>query len=762
MKKQKQLYLLLLLFAIQHGMSQKSTGHVTLLKKNEAAKVDGHVTLLKRSAAMIYLGGSGSFPLGKDKGLSFLKNTAGVNADVYAPILKKSIISLGLNASSDWSFSNNLALTNIPSPFSIIGENSTSVTATSSSGLKQQNFKFGGGPQLNIHVLDKLIISPIFQVGYMSIAQKNYTATQNSVVTYAGSTDPYSYTLLNISESTSNGLALVPKLRLQYFFNHWIGLWVEGSYNYGPKVKTTVSTFTPDNVPDANGQYQLGQMQDGRTVTEVRQKNYKAVGVAGGLVFSVGTGKPNTERGTKPNGQDDGNSYPPKGKIKKEKLTEDSKPQKNNLLAEENSTKRKCKEYNAPEIINPKNGDNVSLQNDAIQLDYIKSNAVFVNYKVIIWKEVKGKREVLLDKTYPHNFNGKIVGLKLQKDKPETLSVQMQAIPCEQGNCPTDNSDKAGYQKASCTTFTNEGKSNITTFSTSGNSCIPNYDWKLTKAICSDSGKIKVFGWYKISKSNPNQNITSLTLDSVSIRVNNDTVTATELTNSLSNLPHTTTTDTIFYSFKIDGDANCNKEVALKLYFTSTINTGTVNNPNECKNTYQCQATLDSLPCCICRYCEKAENMKIELNQDSATVTADNMLHINQRITVTPKKISKVTAEIVALEEYGVDDACKTCRRSKAGDLEENNVYHFVEANKLKWIVGASINASPANNPHSYPTKILEWETNKQGAVTFDLNVALPSTAALSCCARHGKICIRYSFTDIDCKTCNQLVCYEY
>ena len=165
--------------------------------------------------------------------------------------------------------------------------------------------------------------------------------------------------------------------------------------------------------------------------------------------------------------------------------------------------------------------------------------------------------------------------------------------------------------------------------------------------------------------------------------------------------------------------------------------------------------TCDTLRC-ICTYCEKPENMKIEDISLTATTVATDNLNIAQHFKITPKNISKINAAIVYMEEGQMDDGCKKCRK------DENEVYHFVGTNTATWNTSAAISASPGNSAGSYPSKILDWNSNAQGDLIFNLTVGLPGTAPLSCCNRHGKICIRYSFTDIECKTCPIVVCYTY
>jgi hypothetical protein len=91
-----------------------------------------------------------------------------------------------------------------------------------------------------------------------------------------------------------------------------------------------------------------------------------------------------------------------------------------------------------------------------------------------------------------------------------------------------------------------------------------------------------------------------------------------------------------------------------------------------------------------------------------------------------------------------------------------NSPFHFISKNTATWGSAAPHNASPSNSTAMYPSKIIKWATNKQGNVKFDFNIGLPGTIPGSSCKHKGKICIRYLFTDADCKVCERMICYTY
>ncbi len=122
-----------------------------------------------------------------------------------------------------------------------------------------------------------------------------------------------------------------------------------------------------------------------------------------------------------------------------------------------------------------------------------------------------------------------------------------------------------------------------------------------------------------------------------------------------------------------------------------------------------------------------------------------------QPFSVNPKNITKITAEIISIsEDTSIDNACKTCAEN------ENAVYHFIGNNTTNW--NGSTNALNITTP----SKTVEWICNNQDNLTVNLNIALPGISKLTCCKHKGQVCIRYYFTDVDCKTCEKFECYNY
>ena len=403
-----------------------------------------------------------------------------------------------------------------------------------------------------------------------------------------------------------------------------------------------------------------------------------------------------------------------------------------------------CITYKAPIITSPATGSHVQMNKENLNIRFVPSKTLLANYKVMVWRNNNQKRELIHEEIYPNNFNGTITGLKLSNKKTEELTVQMQAIA---GNSINVRGDRAAFQKSSCAVFENNGFSDPVTFSVSS-SCAADYQFSIDSAVCVEGKKVRVYCHVVFNNINsipsPNPTLSNATfIDNAT----NLPITTSNFSTSISPLSLLPAGTPIPFSFDAEGET-CDKTIRI----TYDINWDCPSGPQHIV------ACVDSfkLPCCYCNYCDMPENMNIQDVSHSATPVATDNLNVAQQFNISPKNISKITAEIVYMEEDQMEPACKQCRKN------ENAVYHFIGTNTATWNSGTAINASSGNNASTFPTKILEWGTNAQGNLAFSLTIGLPGTAPLKCCERHGKVCIRYSFTDIECKTCTLLVCYTY
>ncbi len=243
----------------------------------------GHVTLIRKNGAMIYLGGGISNPSSTTKEAGMV-NGIDLNLSVYKPIWVWENTTLGINAGGGYSMGNSdFALDNRYTVYQLQGQSAPPTVSEKGTGSpKAAGFKFEAGPQMNVHLGD-VTLSPIFNVGYMSMEQKAFAVTE----TVQLNTVNYPFDLLTQKATKTNGLGIIPKVRLSYNITPNIGIWVEGSYTMGPKKATESTRFVLDPTISSD-QYNLGHFQDGQYITTKTDTKYSAMGLSGGIVISLG------------------------------------------------------------------------------------------------------------------------------------------------------------------------------------------------------------------------------------------------------------------------------------------------------------------------------------------------------------------------------------------------------------------------------------------------------------------------------------------
>jgi hypothetical protein len=295
----------LILFLIINTMSfgqqvSNGRGHVTLLKKNDdksrttmttSTSTDyvGHVTLLRFS--QLYLGGGLQMPSSTTKEGANLVNGIDFNIGYYHPIWawEKSMISLGINAELGYNLGNGERDSkNQYTVYNLAGQSQLPTVSERGAGSpKNTSFRGTAGLQMNVHLGDKFTISPIINAGYLSTTHKSFLVEE----TIYPQGNEVIFKLLEQKESKTSGLGILPKLRMTYNITPRIGIWLEGNYTMGPKIKSEVTTFAPEPSAGLEGDYTLSQFEVGSYTTTKRETSYSAVGVNGGIVFSLS--KPN-------------------------------------------------------------------------------------------------------------------------------------------------------------------------------------------------------------------------------------------------------------------------------------------------------------------------------------------------------------------------------------------------------------------------------------------------------------------------------------
>jgi hypothetical protein len=149
-----------------------------------------------------------------------------------------------------------------------------------------------------------------------------------------------------------------------------------------------------------------------------------------------------------------------------------------------------------------------------------------------------------------------------------------------------------------------------------------------------------------------------------------------------------------------------------------------------------------------CR-CSACDSVKITLPGEAASTldATGNTLIMNTTISVSPKPVKSIKAELVYFEYKPESEDCMLC-------------------NKDSKTFGNFVSAQTGNQPVGLPwPHAALWNSNQPNGQSItnaplQFSISLPPT--IKCCAANIKWCIRYIVTFADCTVCNTLVCYSY
>ncbi|NNE26135.1 MAG: hypothetical protein HKN09_04780, partial [Saprospiraceae bacterium] len=213
-----------------------------------------------------------------------------------------------------------------------------------------------------------------------------------------------------------------------------------------------------------------------------------------------------------------------------------------------------------------------------------------------------------------------------------------------------------------------------------------------------------------------------------------------------------------------------NAGASVQVCFTLTTNQATANflvlakcrdqmmntpNPNFANNM---TGALDLEPC-ICTYCDTVDWTFKDGSLEATT--QNNELHpylkLNTgEITIPGVDVNSFKAEIVKFEHW-VDDECLSCNKyiGSYGKIALGNM----EANNWNTVQGTFPLLPNGNTSHNtiefYKNGINATFKGKGGFI-----ISAPFISTLSCCGDTITVCIRYSFTDKECRTCSKVICY--
>ena len=180
-------------------------------------------------------------------------------------------------------------------------------------------------------------------------------------------------------------------------------------------------------------------------------------------------------------------------------------------------------------------------------------------------------------------------------------------------------------------------------------------------------------------------------------------------------------------------------------------------------------STKEVLKSCICDICDEWDIIPSNKKFWSFPFPAVSNMRLKQDIKIlNAAPIMKVDAEIISVQHVANDEQCYTCTKdhnkmglfasgSLSGKITSINGWQNNGIGELK-----DLNSDGFGNLFTWKSQLatgVDFATTK----TFEMNISLPELSKLECCHSKYKVCIRYTFTDVNCQTCSELVvCYDY
>lgn len=168
----------------------------------------------------------------------------------------------------------------------------------------------------------------------------------------------------------------------------------------------------------------------------------------------------------------------------------------------------------------------------------------------------------------------------------------------------------------------------------------------------------------------------------------------------------------------------------------------------------------DSIPVapCPCTYCK--EDM-IVFNGANQITDAGNILTLNNNISIPGIQVKQFKAELIGIS-YGPqnrNDQCWVCNKE---DDQWGNFTGGTFSSPFPSMINGVFPSLPCCGGNSHHT-IGWWGT----ATTINnyplkLNISLPPASTLSCCPYNISVCVRYTFTDAECRSCSVVKCFSY
>ncbi|MBP8791987.1 MAG: hypothetical protein KBE41_08880 [Lutibacter sp.] len=670
---------------------------------------------------------------------AFVTNTSGVSLDYSLPLTKRgwgptgNYLALNIGGLYNFGGTSDPSVA-LPMAFPIAGQTSSAV-AYKGADTRNSGFRFGAGPQVNFNLLEKFTLSPMVLAEYFSMTQSELSAVQTTE--YNGQT--FQKELWTLPETKTSGLAITPKIRMQYKLTKNLGLFADASYILGPKMQTQVSTLVPIGKANQEGFYDVDFVQNGRYAQgEPKTTSYSALGFNVGFSFAFG-GDDGWNGTTESTNADINRS---RSNIKQQVVINDENGNTTESIFSSIRIKEMDSENNkCVKILSPSNGSNQNV-NENIKILLSNEGSKNTNVDVKIYKISNDinffNKDENLKSLYDIN-NAALKSLNFEKEARETGFKPISVEAKQKGSTIETTLDKGKLT---------EGVYKMVAISDCGvtTSSFMVSSGALTTVSLTANCKEK-FGEYSYTFVVKNTGSSPINVTSIApFNSSTGTISSFSIAPTLPIVIPAGGTQNFTGSFAYSGTYSGD------VY--ATVSGHQVGNLNLTSQDTE----MGELKSCICDFCDKVADFDSNQSPNASYSATTSSLSIHQdwwdMNPATSGTIVAAKAEIISFDRQ-VSDDCMKC------DKDAKQWGNFISGNSGT-SNGSFGNATGSVSGNTHHTLYFA----NPNAFSFDLNISLPPLATLKCCCDKIKIKVRYTYTFKDqngvCRMCSAVFQYTY
>ncbi len=271
--------------------------------------------------------------------------------------------------------------------------------------------------------------------------------------------------------------------------------------------------------------------------------------------------------------------------------------------------------------------------------------------------------------------------------------------------------------------------------------CSPDYEMKNLKAECGKDGKVHVTGNIVIT---PKSTITINQISLMDIKETN--FSGAFVPTSILIFPKNLTGVSNIYAFDfIINSAFCNKDlyIGYNINFKCTTTGQTIDLP--------CAEIVKNIPCCSCTFCDQYKDLEVKTEK----LTFDGgFVNLSTSFSSPSIAITTLKAEVISFAHNG-KEACIGCNK-------DPKTFGNISGGTFgTWDNGVNPLTGSITTHHTMSWFGTSGSTTNLSGSDLNISISTPPLSTLDCCDDEIQFCIRYSFTDKECRTCSFVKCYR-